>query len=127
MQSQPTRYYPQPQTLAATPFDAMIVIVAAEGATAAIAGLDSSGACLVSLYNRTANSFTTLLSQNTTGICVQIITYSKAKAAIVYSGIYTSPAGAKSLTVGSVAISGASAESQEVGAYSAISALTAIA
>lgn len=61
-------YFPQPQTLAATPFDAMIVIIAAEGATAAIAGLDTSGACLVSLYNRTANTFTTLLSQNNTGI-----------------------------------------------------------
>ena len=105
----------------------MIAIIPAAGPTAAIAGLDVSGACLVALYNRTDNAFTTLLSQNTTGICIQKFTFSAAERAVAYSGIYKSSTGATSLVVGSVSISSGANVAGDVGAYTSVDTLTAIA
>ena len=119
-------YYPQPQTLTKPPFAAVIAIIPAAGATAAIAGLDTSGACLVSLYNRTSDSYTTLLSQNTSRICIQIVTYSETANAIVYSGIYNSTNGTTSIAVGTVSLSTFTVEAQDVSSYSTVSTLTSI-
>lgn len=105
----------------------MIAIIPAEGATAAIAGLDASGECLVSLYNRTEDTYFPLLPPST-GICIQIITFSKAEGAIVYSGIYTDPdTGDESLAVGSVSIYDGVNEATDVEGYAGINTLTAIA
>ena len=117
-----------PQTLSAPPFSAMIALIPAEGATAAIAGLDANGKCLVSLYNRTEDTYTTLLSEVTTGICIQIITFSKAEGAVVYSGVYKDPGtGTTSLAVGSVSIYDGANEATDVEGYAGINTLTAIA